>query len=87
MADGINYNFNQKQCVRSLKRIGFVNKSKRSKHFKFFPPDYIKNQIQSGKPQFIIVSNHRELRTQKLIIQELNKMGGKKLADSFIENL
>ena len=87
MANALNYNFSQQQCVRSLKRIGFVNESKRSKHLKFHPPDEIKDKILSNKPQFIMIPHHRELKIQKLIIKELHAMGGKNLVKLFIENL
>ena len=87
MEDRINYNFNQRQCIRSLKRIGFVNRSKRSKHFKFFPPTQIEKRIPAGKPQFIVVPNHNELKVQRPLINELREMGGDELVQMFLENL
>ena len=87
MEESVNYNFNKRQCVRALKWLGFVEKSKRKKHFKFYPPANIIKKITSGLPQFIIIPNHRELKVQKLIIQELRKMGGEELVKKFLDNL
>jgi hypothetical protein len=90
MTEKINYtfNFNQKQCIGSLKRIGFGDSSKRrGRHFKFAPPANIMVKILPGKPSFIIVPKHKELKVQRLIIQELYEMGGEELVKLFIENL
>jgi hypothetical protein len=38
-------------------------------------------------PKFIMVLYHKELRIQKIIIQELEKMGGEKLKNLFLQNL
>ncbi|MAG12490.1 hypothetical protein CL630_01625 [bacterium] len=86
-AQKVNYNFNKRQCIRSLKQNGFINKSKRRKHFKFYPPDHIKEKIEAQKPQFIMVPNHRELKVQHLIIKELREMGGEELVKSFLEKI
>ncbi len=80
-------NFNQRQCIRALKRLGFVDRSKRRKHFKFYPPENIAERIAIGSPQFIIIPNHRELKVQKLIIQEIKSMGGEELVRKFLDNL
>lgn len=87
MTNEINYNFNQKRCIRALKRIGFVNKSKRRKHLKFYPPEEISINIKPGNPQFIMVPNHRELKVQKLILKELMAMGDENLVKIFLSNL
>ena len=82
-----NINFNTKECIKALKKLGFVNRSERSKHFKFHPPAGIDKNIKPGKPRFIIVPRHKELRVQHLIIQELLAMGGDELMEKFFENL
>lgn len=87
MEGSINYNFNKRQCIRALKRLGFVEKSKRKKHFKFYPPGNIAQKITPGLPQFIMVPNHRELKVQKLIVQELREMGSEELVKKFLDNL
>lgn len=90
MTEKINYtfNFNQKQCIGSLKRIGFGDSSKRrGRHFKFVPPANIKAKILLGNPLFIMVPKHKDLKVQHLILQELYKMGGEELVKLFVENL
>jgi len=68
-------------------KIGFVNKSKRGKHLKLVPPDWILKNILLNNPRFIMIPYHRELKIQKIIIQELRDMGGEKLINLFLENL
>lgn len=81
-------NFSQRQCIRSLQKIGFLEKSKRrGKHFKFVPPERIKQHIQPGQPPFLMVPRHRELRVQHQIIRELRAMGGDTLVEEFLQSL
>ena len=87
MSGEINYNFTPRECVRSLNSIGFVNKSKRGKHFKFYPPERVKNKIPPGRPQFIMIPNHRNFWIQHKIIRELLEMGGDELVNDFVKNL
>ena len=79
MEKSINYNFNKRQCVRALKRLGFVERSKRRKHFKFYPPENIAQKITPGLPQFIIVPNHRKIKVQKTYNPRIEKNGRRRI--------
>ena len=87
MGDEINFNFNQKQCIRAFERLGFINRSKRSKHLKFYPPDWIAKKVTSGSPQFIMIPYHKTLRIQRRLVTELKRMGGDELVKKFQEEL
>lgn len=82
------YNFNRKQSVRALVKLGFKNKSsRRGKHDKYEPPEEIKSKLSSLQPQFIIIPRHNELKCQNEIVKELNIMGGEELVERFINFL
>jgi hypothetical protein len=81
-------NFNTKQCIRSLKRLGFYLSNKRSgRHDKFEPPKTIADKLIGLQPKFIMIPRHRELHCQPEIISELRAMGGDELVASFKQNL
>lgn len=71
-------NFNQHQCVKALKKLGFYLANKREgKHDKFRSP------IPNCNPPFIMIPRHKELHCQKEIIAEIKKMGGDDLVTKF----
>ena len=75
------WNFNRKQCIRSLMKIGFTVANKRSgKHDKFKAP-------MECNPPFIMIPRHKDLHCQNAIIEELKKMGGEKMIDNFKSHL
>ncbi len=76
---GIN-NFNRRQCVKALKKIGFRKLTKRKgKHDKFIPPEDIKD---SNSP-FIMIPRHKNIYCQNEIVKEIEKMGGRELVEKF----
>ncbi len=81
-------NFNTKQCIRALKRLGFSLSNKRNgRHDKFEPPKEIADSLIGLQPRFIMVPRHRELHCQSEIISELRTMGGDELIKKFKANL
>lgn len=75
------WNFNRKQCIRALLRLGFFIDNKRSgKHDKYRAP-------MTCNPPFIMIPRHNDLHCQNAIIAELEKMGGEKLVNDFRCNL
>ena len=77
-------NFNRRQCVRALEKIGFIDTSQRhGKHSKFTAP----SQYQKDNFTFVMVPKHNKLRCQDEIIKELKRMGGDELVEKFRQNL
>jgi hypothetical protein len=75
-------NFNRKQCIRALKKLGFYLDNGRSgMHDKFCFPENC--SVSSGCRPFIMIPRHNELRLQRQIIQELKNIGGDQLVDAF----
>ena len=76
------YDFNYKQCVRALNKLGFSLATKRNgNHDKFNSP------FQNSNPPFIMVPRHRQLHCQRAILKELKQMGGEELAQKFLKHL
>lgn len=74
-------NFNRRQCVRALSRLGFRLADRRcGEHDKFIAPF-------PATPPFIMIPRHKELHCQQAILKELRKMGGEDLIRKFQENL
>lgn len=84
-------NFNQRQCIKALKRIGFFisPNQRKGKHFKYLPPDEIIEKIKTDMnvPKFIMIPRGKELHVQDLILKELKTMGGDDLVRKFLDNL
>lgn len=79
-------NFNRKQCIKALKRLGFTESlSRRGNHDKFLPPKQL--NIKAGQPPFIMVPRHKDLHCQSAILKELKAMGGDQLTQAFLDNL
>jgi hypothetical protein len=76
--------FTRYECIKSLMMLGFMEKKSR-KHDKYIPPDNL--NINTGLVPFIMIPRHNKFRCQMAILQELRKMGGKKLEDKFLENI
>lgn len=77
-------NFNKRQCVRALRKLGFYENTKRgSLHEKWFPPQDIASRVQPQQALFIMVPRHNELRVQRELLKELEAMGGKELVEKF----
>ena len=75
-------NFNYKQCVRALKKLGFSLSPKRNgNHDKFIAP------FKNSNPPFIMIPRHKQLHCQRAILKELKQMGGDELANKFISFL
>ena len=78
--------FNRKQCVKALKKLGFIKKNvRRGKHDKFVPPENLLFNKREGQPSFIMVPRSRSLHCQLEILKELWAFGGDELVDSFIK--
>ena len=70
--------FNHRECIRALKKLGFVLDTKRSgKHDKYRAP------FVHANPPFIMIPRHNDLHCQDAIIKEIEKMGGKDLVEKF----
>jgi hypothetical protein len=81
-------NFNKRQCMRALRKIGFYESTKRgSLHEKWFPPQDIADKLQPQQAHFIMIPRHNELRIQREILKELEAMGGKELVEKFKKHL
>lgn len=79
-------NFNRSQCIRALKKLGFIeDRTRHGKHDKFYPPKTV--IIQSDNPKFIMIPRHGGLRCQFEILKELKVMGGETLQKDFINTL
>lgn len=77
-------NFNRRQCIRALKKLGFYLDNKRSGgHDKYRPPSDIQINIRSPQPPFIMVPRHNDLHCQSEIMAELMSMGGEELLSAF----
>ncbi len=75
---------NRRQCLRALKKLGFLLANNRSgKHDKLLPP----HSLQHHNPPFIMLPRHRELHCQNAILDELKKMGGDKMVEDFLKYL
>lgn len=76
------WNFNRKQCLRALGKLGFTMSSKRSgKHDKMY------SNIPNSNPPFIMIPRHNNLHCQEDIVKELLKMGGQEMVQKFKELL
>jgi predicted RNA binding protein YcfA (HicA-like mRNA interferase family) len=74
-------NFNRRQCIRALIRLGFVLANKRhGQHDKFLAPS-------PHNSLFIMVPRHKNLNCQHAILRELKKIGGEEMEKKFLENL
>lgn len=81
-------NFNGRQCIRALKKLGFFLCNKRyGSYDKFYPPPYIYQQLSGLQPRFIMIPRHKELHCQGEIISELRTMCGDELVEKFKELL
>lgn len=80
------YNFNKRQCIYALKRLGFYLCNDRcGEHDKYnFPGQYI---IPWGYRPFIMIPRHNELHIQHKIIKELKAVGGDELVEKFLKLL
>lgn len=79
-------NFNKRQCVRALKKLGFcLDNDRRGTHDKYaFPSGYT---IPAGFRPFIMIPRHNELKLQHKIIKELKSVGGDELVEKFMSLL
>ena len=81
------YSFTQKQCIRALLKIGFTDASKRrSKHFKYKPPERCNISIKGNIKPFITVPKHKFF-CQNAIVGEIKKMCGEDMKNDFLDNL
>jgi len=81
------YDFTQKQCIRSLLKIGFIDASKRrGKHFKFKPPEKYINSHETGIRPFITIPKH-QFFCQDAIVNEIGKICGEEMKQSFLKSL
>jgi hypothetical protein len=79
-------NFNRKQCIRALTKLGFfLGNKRRGKHDKYFPPPEIAVRLSGIAPRFVMVPRHNTLHCQNEIIGELAVMGGEELTKKFKE--
>jgi len=78
--------FNRRQCIKGLKKIGFVKKnSRRGKHDKFIPPEDLLINKREGQPSFIMVPRGKNLHCQLEILKELWAFGGDNLVSDFLK--
>lgn len=81
-------NFNRKQCIRALAKLGFfLGNKRRGNHDKYCPPSEISVRLSGIAPRFIMVPRHNELHCQNEILAELFAMGGEDLIKKFKELL
>ena len=77
-------NFNRRQCIRALAKLGFYLDNKRSgRHDKYRPPPEIQKNVKPPQPPFIMVPRHNDLHCQTEIMTELMNMGGENLLNEF----
>ncbi len=82
------WNFDRKQCIRALLRLGFVANNKRhGQHDKFDVPIDFRDKLSSGVPPFIMIPRHKELRLQNKIVKEIEIIGGVELVEKFRQSL
>jgi hypothetical protein len=80
--------FNRKQCIRALKKLGFIqNNIRRGKHDKFVPPENLLKNKREGQPSFIMVPRSKNIHCQLEILKELWAFGGDELVGSFIDKI
>ncbi len=79
-------NFNKRQCVRALQKLGFcLNNDRHGTHDKYvFPGNYT---IPAGFRPFIMIPRHNELKLQHKIIKEIRLVGGDGLVEKFMNLL
>lgn len=83
----MSYSFTQKQCIRSLLKIGFTDASKRrSKHYKYKPPKNSHINCNDNVRPFIMVPKHKFF-CQDAIVNEIGKLCGEEMKQKFIDNL
>ena len=79
--------FNRKQCIKALIKLGFIKKNtRRGSHDKFTPPQTILDKRQPNQPPFIMVPRSRKIHCQLEILKEIWAFGGDELVKQF-ENL
>ena len=80
--------FNRRQCIKALKKIGFEEKSsRRGNHDKFVAPKCFLKNKQPNQPPFIMISRNRNIHCQRAIIRELYNFGEDELVKDFLENI
>ena len=78
------WNFNTRQCIAALLKLGFFLVTRRNGlHDKFSPPQEILKTLKAGQPSFIMVPRHKELHCQHKIVSELRALGGDTLIERF----
>lgn len=78
------FNFNKRQCLRALKKLGFTEGGKRrGNHDKYYPPRHIAEKFRSDQAHFIMIPRHNELHIQHEIVKEIEVMGGIELVEQF----
>jgi hypothetical protein len=78
--------FNRKDCIRALKRLGFIYKiSRHGKHDKYAPPAHLLEKKQPNQPPFIMIPRSREIHCQLEILKELWAFGGDELINKFLQ--
>lgn len=81
-------NFNRKQCVHSLEKIGFcLGNKRRGRHDKYNAPQKYLNNLPLIACPFVMVPRHNELKLQEKIIKEIRLIGGQELVENFLRNL
>ena len=81
------YSFTQKQCIKSLLKIGFSDAStRRSKHYKYKLPENCQVNCERGIRPFITAPKHKFF-CQDAIVSEVNKLCGEEVKQKFLDNL
>ena len=81
------YNFTQKQCIKSLLKIGFTDASKRrSKHYKYKLPKNCNINYKGNIKPFVTVPKHKFF-CQNAIVDEINRLCGEGMKQRFLDNL
>jgi hypothetical protein len=76
------WNFNRRQCVHALLKLGFYLDNDRSGgHDKYAFPDKLK--IEKNQRPFVTVPRHNELKVQLSIVKQLKRIGGDELLNEF----
>lgn len=78
------WNFSRNECVRALKKLGFMLNNKRTgPHDKFYIPEVYRKNLPQNVPPFIMIPRHNHLKVQRLIVRELEMIGGDELVEKF----
>lgn len=82
------WNFNRKQCIRALIKLGFeLDHHRGGIHDKYTFPKEFSEKLETGHRPFIMIPRHNELRLQHKIVKKIRNIGGDELVERFKQSL